>query len=271
MIINGRAIAEEMYANLSEARKGFGALSLGIVVVGTNPVVASFVRIKERSAERLNVTLVRKELAEDSSTEKVIEAVQELVQETSGIIVQLPLPAGRQDFLGVDTEQVLASIPASHDVDGINPLTPEEEKKVRPPVAGAIAEIFERNEVEAKGKKAVVVGLGRLVGAPAVELLEDMGATVSIVTQTRGSLDALKSADIVVLGAGNPGFVKPEMLKEGVVLIDAGTSEMENRIAGDADPACAEVASVYTPVPGGVGPIAVAMIFKNLFALVENR
>lgn len=265
MIINGRAIAEEMYANLSEARKGFGALSLGIVVVGTNPVVASFVRIKERSAERLNVTLVRKELAEDSSTGKVIEAVQELVQETSGIIVQLPLPGA------IDAEQVLASIPASHDVDGINPLTSEEEKKVRPPVAGAIAEIFERNEVEAKGKKAVVVGLGRLVGAPAVELLEDMGATVSIVTQTRGSIEELKSADIVVLGAGNPGFVKPEMLKEGVVLIDAGTSEMENRIAGDADPACAEVASVYTPVPGGVGPIAVAMIFKNLFALVENR
>lgn len=263
MIIDGRAIAEEMYAHLSEARKGYDALSLGIVVVGTSPVVASFVRIKERSAERLNVTLVRRELPESASTREVIEAVQELAKETAGIIVQLPLPGT------IDTEQVLASIPASHDVDGINPLT--EEQEVRPPVAGAIAEIFERTKVEPKEKKAVVVGLGRLVGAPAVELLEDLGASVSIVTQTRGSIDELKSADIVVLGAGNPGFVKPNMLKEGVVLIDAGTSEMENRIAGDADPACEGVASVFTPVPGGVGPIAVAMIFRNLFDLAGKR
>lgn len=261
MNIDGRVIAEEMYANLSEFRKGFGALSLGIVVVGTSPVVASFVRIKERSAQRLGVTLVRKELAEDASTTDVVQAVQDLVKETAGIIVQLPLPQT------IDTEQVLASIPASHDVDGINPLTSSEEKKVRPPVAGAVEEIFKRTEVNPKEKHAVVVGLGRLVGAPAVELLEDMGAIVSIVTQTRGSIDELKNADIIVLGAGNPGFVKPEMLKEGVVLIDAGTSEMENRIAGDADPACASVASVFTPVPGGVGPIAVAMIFKNLLHL----
>lgn len=88
-------------------------------------------------------------------------------------------------------------------------------------------------------------------------------------THTHGSLAALKDADIVILGAGEPGLVKPEMLKEGVVLIDAGTSEAGGKLAGDADPACAAVASVFTPVPGGVGPIAVAMIFKNLAQLAE--
>jgi methylenetetrahydrofolate dehydrogenase (NADP+)/methenyltetrahydrofolate cyclohydrolase len=138
-----------------------------------------------------------------------------------------------------------------------------------PPVAGAIVEIFVRNGVSASGKKAVVVGAGKLVGTPAAQLLRDLGAHVTVVTHTRGSLEELKDADIVVLGAGEPGLVKPEMLKQGVVLIDAGTSESSGKLAGDADPACAHVASVFTPVPGGVGPIAVAMIFKNLLTLAR--
>lgn len=263
MIVDGRAIAEELYAGLLETRSRFGAVSLGIIVVGKHPVIDSFVRIKERAAERLNVKLVRRALPDTATTEEVVAAVQELSQETDGIIVQLPVPAS------IQIEEVLSAIPATHDVDGINPLVTH--KKVRPPVAAAIEEILKRNNVQVQGAKAVVVGLGRLVGTPALELLQDMGAAVSSVTQGHGSLDDLKDADIVVLGAGNPGFVKPEMLKQGVVLIDAGTSEMENKIAGDADPACAEVASVFTPVPGGVGPIAVAMIFKNLFDLVENK
>ena len=90
-------------------------------------------------------------------------------------------------------------------------------------------------------------------------------------TLEEGSIEDLKTADIVVCGAGNPGFIKPEMLKDGVALIDAGTSESSGKVVGDCDPACAEVASVFTPVPGGVGPVAVAMIFKNLFDLMENR
>jgi methylenetetrahydrofolate dehydrogenase (NADP+)/methenyltetrahydrofolate cyclohydrolase len=136
-------------------------------------------------------------------------------------------------------------------------------------VAEAISEILVRVNFSAAGKKAVVVGAGRLVGAPAIELLKDIGAHVSVITHTEGSLDELKDADIVVLGAGEPGLVKPEMLKEGVVLIDAGTSESAGKLAGDASPECAEVASVFTPVPGGIGPIAVAMIFKNLFTLAK--
>jgi methylenetetrahydrofolate dehydrogenase (NADP+) / methenyltetrahydrofolate cyclohydrolase len=119
-----------------------------------------------------------------------------------------------------------------------------------------------------------VVGAGRLVGAPAIELLKDLGAEVSVVTDVHGSLLDLKDADIVVLGAGKPALVKPEMLKPGVVLIDAGTSNPPqggSTVVGDADPRCAEVASVFTPVPGGIGPIAVAMLFKNLFALARKN
>lgn len=123
--------------------------------------------------------------------------------------------------------------------------------------------------VPTRGKKATVVGSGRLVGAPAARLLRELGAEVQVL-EKGDSLDVLKDADIIVLGAGEPGLVKPEHLKEGVVLIDAGTSESNGKVAGDADPACAEKAALFTPVPGGVGPIAVAMIFKNLFALAKK-
>ncbi len=121
------------------------------------------------------------------------------------------------------------------------------------------------------GKKAVIVGAGKLVGKPSAELLTTLGANITFVTEHAGSLEELKDADIAVLGAGNPGFIKPEMLKPGIVLIDAGTSEAAGgKLMGDADPACANMASVFTPVPGGIGPIAIAMIFKNLFELAKR-
>ncbi|HEV8666956.1 MAG TPA: bifunctional methylenetetrahydrofolate dehydrogenase/methenyltetrahydrofolate cyclohydrolase, partial [Candidatus Paceibacterota bacterium] len=153
------------------------------------------------------------------------------------------------------------------DVDGIT----DTQKLVRSPVAEAVSEVLVRSNVSVQNKTAVVVGAGKLVGAPVAELLRELGANVSVITQNEGSLLDLKTADIVVLGAGEPGLVSPEMLKEGVVLIDAGTSEASGRLAGDASPACAEVASVFTPVPGGIGPISVAMIFKNLFTLAPIK
>jgi methylenetetrahydrofolate dehydrogenase (NADP+)/methenyltetrahydrofolate cyclohydrolase len=173
----------------------------------------------------------------------------------------MPLP------LQVDLDAILENLPPEKDVDAVSP----HERIVRAPVAEAVSEVLVRAGVAAQNKKAVVVGAGRLVGKPCAELLEYLGADVSIITQDKGSLEQLKDADIVVLGAGEPGLVKPDMLKEGVVLIDAGTSESAGKLKGDADPECAKVASVFTPVPGGIGPIAVAMIFKNLFALAKNH
>jgi methylenetetrahydrofolate dehydrogenase (NADP+)/methenyltetrahydrofolate cyclohydrolase len=263
MRIDGKAIAEEIYAEL-EARES-GMRSLGIVVASHDPVIESFVKIKSRAAARLHVELRRVDLLHEPTTADALAAIEKLAPEVDGIIVQLPLPQT------LDTEVILAAIPPYLDVDGINPAVAEGERPVRAPVAGAIEEILKRNTIDLKNKKAVVVGAGRLVGLPAADLLTSLGADVSIVTLESGSLDELKDADIVILGAGNPGFVKPEMLKDGVVLIDAGTSESSGRVVGDADPACAAKCSIFTPVPGGVGPIAVAMIFKNLFQLHNAR
>jgi methylenetetrahydrofolate dehydrogenase (NADP+)/methenyltetrahydrofolate cyclohydrolase len=172
--------------------------------------------------------------------------------------------------IGLDVDAVLANVLPDKDVDDINPATAGLDKRVNAPVVEAIREIFVRNGITVEGKKACVVGEGRLVGHPAAMWLESEGAKVTVITYDKGSYETLKDADIIVCGAGVPGIIKPEMIKEGAVLIDAGTSEAEGRISGDADPSCADKCSVFTPVPGGVGPIAVAMIFKNLFTLAKK-
>lgn len=254
MIIDGKAIAEDIYGGLKLPR----SLTLGILVGAENPVTDSFVRIKEKVAERLGVTLVRHELPRDATTDTGVAGVVALVGTADGIIVQLPLPQR------INVETVLAAIPPKKDVDGISP-----HPNVRPPVAEAVGEILTRAGIDPRGKRAVVIGSGRLVGAPAAALLAKLGAEVHVVT-LGDSLGSLSEADIVVSGAGQPGLIKPEHIKNGVVLIDAGTSESEGKVAGDADPACADKASVFTPVPGGVGPIAVAMIFKNLVELAKK-
>jgi methylenetetrahydrofolate dehydrogenase (NADP+)/methenyltetrahydrofolate cyclohydrolase len=254
MIIDGKAIAEDIYAAISVSRP----LTLGIIVGATNQVTDSFVRIKEKAAGRLGVSLIRSQIGEGASTEDAIGAVAILAGKTDGIIVQLPLAES------IDTDAVLAAIPPEKDVDGISraPI-------VRPPVAEAVGEILARTGVDPHGKRAAVVGSGRLVGMPVAALLTNLGADVQVIT-LGDALAPLLDADIIVSGAGQPGLIRADSIKDGVVLIDAGTSESGGKVAGDADPACVEKAAVFTPVPGGVGPIAVAMIFKNLFRLVDE-
>jgi len=271
MILDGRVIAEEIYAELAARRTHIGRpVRLGILVGGHDPVIESFVRIKSRAAGRLDIEMVRVDLpaqaglSEGATVETAVAAVEELSAKTDAVIVQLPLPKG------IDVEMVLAAIPAQKDVDAINPTIPADAHPVCAPVALAVVEMLRRGGVDPKGKRTVVVGAGRLVGAPSAVLLKRLGADVSMFTLDEGSIDDLKDADIIICGAGNPGFIKPEHIKDSVAIIDAGASEQAGVIKGDADPACADKASVFTPVPGGVGPVAVAMIFKNLFDLLEK-
>jgi methylenetetrahydrofolate dehydrogenase (NADP+)/methenyltetrahydrofolate cyclohydrolase len=262
MIVDGKKIAEEIIAELGQNRKEFPPkLCLGVLMGEEDVASQSFVKIKERVADKLQIVVVREFLNSDSTTEFALRALERLSKTCAGVIVQMPLPP--QINLGA----ILEALPPELDVDAIT----EDQKAVRAPVAEAVSEVFARTGVAAAGKQAIVVGAGKLVGAPVAELLRELGAEVTVITRNQGSLVDLKNADIVVLGAGDPGFVKPDMLKEGVVLIDAGTSEASGRVVGDADPKCAEVSSVFTPVPGGMGPIAVAMIFKNLFALALRK
>jgi len=240
MIIDGKKIAEEILGELK------GSYTLGVIMNLSSPASDSFVKMKERAAVRAGMRIVR------YGPEDIDKALL-----CDGVLVQLPI---------ANAEELIAAIPPQKDVDALGPHA-----LVQSPIAEAISEIFVRAGVAAKGKKAVVVGKGRLVGAPAAGLLKSLGAKVTVVTQTEHSLEDLQDADIVVLGAGSPGLIGPDMVKQGVVLIDAGTSEAGGKLMGDAEPGCAHVASVFTPVPGGVGPIAVAMIFKNLARLARDK
>jgi methylenetetrahydrofolate dehydrogenase (NADP+)/methenyltetrahydrofolate cyclohydrolase len=177
----------------------------------------------------------------------------------------------------MDTDFIVNAIPLEKDADVLSQLAYEAfEKSVQPsllpPVVGAIKEVFDRHAIDPTGKQTVIVGNGKLVGLPASVWLQSLGADVIVLTRNTFSEEVIRDADIVISGAGAPHLIKPDMLKEGVVLIDAGTSESNGAIAGDADPACADVASIFTPVPGGMGPIAVACLFKNAAALaLRNR
>lgn len=262
MIIDGKHIADTIIDELSRERALLPPqIRLGVLLGKEDVASASFVRIKERRAEELGVSLVRYEVSPEMTTEELLKALPVFLESVDGLIVQLPLPAT------VDNERILKAVPADKDVDALNQQT---DPLVEAPVAAAIREILKQAHVSVAGMQATVVGAGRLVGKPSAEMLRKLGAVVSVVTESEGSFADLKQADLLVLGAGRPGVIKPDMLKRNVVLLDAGTSEMQGKLAGDADPACAEVSSVFTPVPGGIGPVAVAMIFKNLFTLVRK-
>lgn len=262
MIVNGRDIAQNLLKELEVERKTLGRpVALGILMSEGDLATESFIKIKSRAAQQLGVEVVRRALPQTATTEEALTALAELSARVQGVIVQLPLPSN------IDAEKVVAAIAPEKDVDAIG----QKPRLVSAPVALAVQKILEESEVTITGKKVVIVGAGRLVGKPTAELLTTLGANIVFVTEEAGSLEELKSADIAVLGAGNPGFIKPEMLKPGIVLIDAGTSEAAGgKLMGDADPACANMASVFTPVPGGVGPVAIAMIFRNLLQLAKR-
>lgn len=262
MIIDGRAIATEI---LEEVRKSIPEGVRPIVraiSVSSDPVTRSYLRTKAKAAERAGMVLEVRELEPTVTTEEVIQVISEEGAQT--IIVQLPLAPH------LDGARILDYIPEHKDADALSSRT-RARGKVVPPVAAAVEEILARAGVNPHGMRAVVLGSGMLVGKPVAQRLAVLGAKVSTFDQHSFIPQALKDAQIIVTGAGVPELVTPELLTPGVVLIDAGTSEQEGELVGDCDPGCALVASVFTPVPGGVGPIAVACLFRNAAQLVVEE
>lgn len=270
MVIDGRAIAKEILARVREGVEGLGRTPVvRAVAVRPTPATESYLRIKAAKAEEAGMELEVVRLPEEASEEAVKAAV--LKGGADAVIVQLPLPEGLYETA------ILDAIALSLDADVLSRAARErfasgEEGSLAPPVALAVAEILERAGIDPEGKRAVVIGAGKLVGMPVAEWLRRSGAQTTVLVEEdfSGGADALKHADIIVSGAGSPRLITPELLSEGVALIDAGTSESGGVIVGDIDPACASIASVYTPVPGGVGPVAVACLYRNVLTLIRG-
>jgi methylenetetrahydrofolate dehydrogenase (NADP+) / methenyltetrahydrofolate cyclohydrolase len=256
MIVDGKAIAADILRAVRTKLQG-QAFTMRVIAIAPTPVTESYVRIKERAAREAGVTLEVIRAENDATTEDLVHKI--LLPGADAIVVQLPLPEH------IDVKKVFDAIPLCADADLLSDAAAERffGEGIVPPVAEAVREILERNEVETADKKAVVIGEGKLVGKPVAALLTHMGAKVTTMNIDTWDPKVLKDADLIVSGVGKAGLIQPEMLRQGVVLIDAGASESEGAIKGDADPACAETVSLFTPVPGGVGPITVACLFKN--------
>jgi 5,10-methylene-tetrahydrofolate dehydrogenase/methenyl tetrahydrofolate cyclohydrolase len=252
MVINGRAIAQEILHDVRTVLAG-APCTMRAIAVAPTAATRSYLRIKHKAALEAGITLHIVELPESVSQDELIEEVR---QPADGVIVQLPLP------LHLSVDAVVNAIPAHKDADVLSDEA-KERKLVSAPVAGAVEEILTRAGISVKGKQVVVIGKGRLVGIPVSQRLRDLGAVVSTYDEHDFTGTVLKEAEIVVSGAGVPHLVKPDMLTRGVALIDAGTSEQSGVLVGDIDPACVALASAFTPVPGGVGPVTVARLMHN--------
>lgn len=266
MIINGKQIAQEIKNTLKEEIAAFAQPpQLDIVYAGDDPVIENFLGIKIRAGEEIGAKTIVHRFPEYISQEELIGQIKNIAKDpaSTGMIVQLPLPKG------MDAKEVLDAVPAEKDVDILSDAAFElfAENKIRniPPVAGAFMEILAQNNIPIKGKKVVILGRGRLVGKPFTVCMKREGAEIISLNSTTGDpTPHLLTADIIATGIGKPHFIKPEMIREGTILLDGGTSEKDGKVVGDADPSCAEKCQIFTPVPGGIGPITVALLFRNL-------
>ena len=264
MIFDGkeaaRAIAESIREVVVAKRM---RPTLAIVSTGDDVVTQKYLSRKRTYGESIGVAVDVHTFLEETSEAVLIDAIKKLAADETitGIVVQLPLPPH------INQEKVLSHIPSDKDPDalGHNPL-------VLSPVSRAVAYVLEKNNIDPKAKQVVVIGRGTLVGIPVFNWFKSIGATVESVDEhTENKEVLLQKADIIVSGAGVPHLVTKDMVKEGVVLIDAGTSDVSGKLVGDIDESCEDKAALITPVPGGVGPVAVAMLFKNLLLLAERK
>ena len=266
MIVDGQKIAAIRYAELKNEVSHLRVKPhLTIFTCAPNFETQRYLALKKRRATEVGVATNIIELPSTLTTDEVVQSIQHALMQTDGVVVQLPLPAH------LDAEQIVAAIPPTYDVDGMH--YDGTANTMVSPVAAAIAAIAAHYDVLLAGQRVVVVGHGKLVGAPAAGFATNQGARVQVVTadtpiEERTAL--LQAADILILGAGQPHMITPDLIKEGVIIFDAGTSESHGELQGDADPACADKAALFTPVPGGIGPVTIAMLLSNLVAKVSH-
>lgn len=241
------------------------------IVVGDDPASLSYVRIKEKKAREVGLDFELHQLPDRATNEQVISKIQEITQrqELSGLIVQLPLPEH------LDTRQILDVIPTRVDVDLLNSQSSTAfysgQGQLVPPTAGAILHILDSLPEDWAGKNFLVLGQGELVGKPTSYLLKQRGYGVTVADSTTLDIDLLiNKVDCIISGVGKPNLLKAAQVKDGVIIIDAGTSEASGSITGDADASVATKAKYLTPVPGGVGPVTVAKLLENVALVAET-
>ncbi len=298
-ILDGTRIAGEIRAEIAAEVKAMSAAGvrpgLAVVLVGNNPASHVYVRGKVKASGEVGIYSEQQTPPETISTEKLLQLIAELNRrdEIDGILVQLPLPAQ------VDSKKVLLAVDPAKDVDGFHPMNVGFLSTQRPGLVpctpAGIVEILKRSKIAVAGQEAVVVGRSDIVGKPAAMLLTNANATVTIChSKTRDLPGVCRRADILVAAIGRAGMITREFVKPGATVIDVGMNQVKDReefnrlfagnqkreetfrtkgsvLAGDVHPQVAEVAGAITPVPGGVGPLTIAMLMSNTVRAAKMR
>ena len=273
-ILDGKALAHQLQQQLKqriqELQSQIGRPpGLAVVMVGDNPASAAYVRGKERACSRVGIASFGRHFPAQISQEELRQVIDELNQDcrVDGILVQLPLPNH------LDSAALLQAINPDKDVDGLHPVNlghlVRAESGLQSCTPAGVMRLLAHYQIELQSKQAVVVGRSILVGKPIALMLLEQNATVTIAhSRTQDLASVTRQADLLVTAIGQPQLIKAEMVKPGAVVVDVGISRLADqqgtRLVGDVDfDSVAQVAQAITPVPGGVGPMTVAMLLEN--------
>lgn len=272
-IINGRKIRDQI---LEEVKKEVSGLSFTPVfcdvLIGDDPVSKQYVNMKAKTAENVGIKFHHAEFPKNITTEELVEEIKKIneLENICGLIVQLPMPDH------IEKEEVLNVIKSSIDVDCLGEEASKnfytEDNTLGFPTALACMEALDSLNLDLSSKNVVVIGQGMLVGKPVTHLLKKRGVNVDIVTRSVENKDEIiKNADVIISATGAGKFITGDMIKEGVVIIDAGTSESNGSVVGDVDKdSVIGIAGAISPVPGGVGPVTVACLLKNVLNVAKS-
>ncbi len=270
--MDGKALATEIRADVAREVAELGHVGLATVLVGDDPASHVYISLKHKAATEAGIDARDIRLPQDASEEEVLALVETLNGDDSvdGILVQLPLPGP------IDEARVTRAVSPAKDVDGIHPVnagnlylgTPLHV----PATPAGCMELLAAYGVDPAGKDAVVIGRSEIVGRPVAMLLLQANATVTMChSKTADLAGEVRRADIVVAAVGVPGIITPAMVKPGAAVLDVGLTRTDEGIRGDVDPTVADVAGHLTPMPGGTGPMTIALLLRSAVKAARYR
>jgi len=271
-LIEGKPIAAKVREEVAAAVAELGHVGIATVLVGDDPASHIYINLKHKAAQAAAIEARDHRLPADTSEEDVLALIAELNADDAvdGILVQLPLPAH------IDETAAIEAIDPAKDIDGVHPVNAGLLYLGRPALVPAtprgVMRMLAEHEIEIEGAHAVVVGRSAIVGKPIAQLLVHANATVTVChSRTQDLQRHTLDADILVVGIGKPHLIAADMVKAGSAVIDVGLTRTEAGLVGDVDPGAAERAAYLTPVPGGVGPMTIAMVLQNTVSAASAR
>jgi methylenetetrahydrofolate dehydrogenase (NADP+)/methenyltetrahydrofolate cyclohydrolase len=270
--MDGAALAARLREQLTQEVRELGDLTLATILVGDDPASDVYIRLKHKAAEAAGIHALDKRLPEETTQEQILDLIAALNADEAvdGILVQTPLPVHMDELTVTD------AVTAEKDVDGFNPLNTGRLYRGRPALvpatAAGVMRLLDEYEIPLAGRHAVVLGRSDRVGKPLALLLLHRHATVTVChSRTADLAKHTADADVLVVAVGRAGLVTRDMVKEGATVVDVGMNRGESGLVGDVDPDVRERAAYLTPVPGGVGPMTIAMVLGNTVQAARGR